>query len=115
MIRLAELIDQALRTLRLLHDALLVVLAYGARELVVVHGRPILAPAPQLGHAHRVLDLEDALAAVDPAYGRAVHLRRREQLLEELPQVNVRTAAVACAARALGRRRIGCACGCGCG
>ena len=86
---MAELVDQPLRPLSLLHDALLVVLTYRATELVVVHGRPVLALAPELGHPDRVLDLEDALLAVDPADGGAVQLRLGEQLLQELPQVDV--------------------------
>ena len=69
-VRVAELVDQPLRPLSLLHDTLLVVLAYRATELVVVHGRPVLALAPEFCHPHRVLDLEDALLAVDPADGR---------------------------------------------
>ena len=58
---MAELVDEPLGALRLLHDALLVVLPEGAAELVVVHGRAVLALAPQRGHAVRVDDLEDAL------------------------------------------------------
>jgi len=72
---MAELVDQPLRPFRLLHDALLVVLSYGAGQLVVVHRRPVLATTPQLGHPHRVLDLEDALSPVNPPDGRSVHLR----------------------------------------
>ena len=74
-VRVAELVDEPLRPLCLLHHALLVVLADGARELVVVHGRPVLAPAPELGHPDRVLDLEDAGLAVQPADGGAEQLR----------------------------------------
>ena len=58
---MAELVDEPLGALRLLHDALLVVLPEGAAELVVVHGRAVLALAPERGHAVRVDDLEDAL------------------------------------------------------
>lgn len=89
---MAELVDQSLRAFRLLHDALLVVLANGSRQLVVVHGRSILATTPQTGDAHRVLDLEHALGAVQPTDGGDVLLRRGEQFFEELPQVNVCTA-----------------------
>ena len=84
---MAELVDQTLGHLRFLDDAFLVVLTHGAAELVVVHGRPVLAAAPQLGHFRRVLDLEDALGAVDPLDAR-VGLGVVQQLLEELPEVN---------------------------
>jgi len=53
-VRVAELVDEPLRTLRLLHDALAVVLADAAAQLVVVHGRPVLALAPQFGDAAKV-------------------------------------------------------------
>ena len=42
MVRMAELVDQSLAPLRLLHDSLLVVLSQGPRQLVVVHGRTVL-------------------------------------------------------------------------
>lgn len=86
---MAELVDQSLRSFRLLHDALLVVLPNGTRQLIVVHGRSILATSPQSGHAHRVLDLEHSLRAVQPADGRAVLLWIGQQLFEELPEMNV--------------------------
>ena len=54
-----ELINKPLGVLRLLDDAFLVVLSDGAAQLVVVHGRTVLALAPQFGHATRVLNLED--------------------------------------------------------
>lgn len=89
---MTELVHQSLAALRLLHDALLVVLPDTAAELVVVHGGPILPLAPESRHAHRVLDLEDALAAVQPAYAGAVDARALQQLLQELPQVDVAAA-----------------------
>ena len=42
MVGMAELVDEALGPLRLLHDALLVVLAQRPRQLVVVHRRSVL-------------------------------------------------------------------------
>lgn len=87
---MAELIDQPLATFRLLHNPFLVVLSDAAAQLVVVHGRPILSLAPEPGHADRVLDLEHALPAVQPAYARPVDTRALQQLLQELPEVNVR-------------------------
>lgn len=61
---MAKLVHQSLAALRLLHDALLVVLPDTAAELVIVHGGPILPLAPEPRHPHRVLDLEDPLAAI---------------------------------------------------
>lgn len=89
VVRVAELVHQPLRPLRLLHDALLVVLPYRPAELVVVHRGPVLPLTPEPGHLHRVLDLEDALRAIQPPDARAVHLGGREQLLQELPEVDV--------------------------
>ena len=89
-VRLAELVDKSLRSFRLLHDAFTVILTDGATELVVIHGRPVFALAPQFGDPNAVLDLENAPLPVQPADGRAVDGRLREQLFEELPQVNVR-------------------------
>lgn len=88
-VRMAELVDQPLRPLRLLHDALLVVLPDGPAELVVVHGRPVLPLAPEPGDADRVLDLEDALRPVQPPYAASVEMGLAQQLLQELPQVDV--------------------------
>jgi len=61
---MAKLVHQSLAALRLLHDALLVVLSDAAAELVIVHGGPVLPLAPEPCHPHRVLDLEDSLAAI---------------------------------------------------
>lgn len=91
---MAELVYQSLAALRLLHDALLVVLPDAAAELVVVHCRSILPLTPEPCHAHRVLDLEDPLAAIQPTYAGAVNPWTLQQLLQELPEVDV-TAAVA--------------------
>lgn len=88
-VRRAELVHEPLGALSFLHDALLVVLADGAAQLVVVHGGPVLALAPQPGHSHRVLDLEHSAWAVQPADAAPVHLRLRQQLLQKLPQVDV--------------------------
>lgn len=45
-----KLVHQSLRHHGLADDALLVVLADGAAQLVVVHGRPVLLHAPQPRH-----------------------------------------------------------------
>lgn len=58
--RVDELVDEALGDVGLPDDPFLVVLPDGAAQLVVVHGRAVLADAPQPGHLRRVLDLEDA-------------------------------------------------------
>lgn len=89
-VRGAELVDESLRSLRLFHDTFAVILTDGSAELVVVHGRPVFALAPQFRHPDAVLDFEDAALAVEPAYCRAVNARLGEQLFQELPQVNVR-------------------------
>lgn len=56
----AELVDQSLRFGRLLHDALLVVLADAATHLVVVHVGPVFPFAPFARHQSCVVDAEDA-------------------------------------------------------
>ena len=55
-----ELVDEALGDVWLPDDALLVILADRTAQLVVVHGRPVLADAPQPGHLSGVLNFEDA-------------------------------------------------------
>lgn len=57
---LHKLVDQALGDVRLPDDAFPIILADGAAQLVVVHGRTVLADAPQPGHLRRVLNFEDA-------------------------------------------------------
>lgn len=91
-VRMTELVHQSLATFRLLHDALLVVLSDAAAELVVIHGGSVLPLAPESRHAHRVLDLENPLAAVQPTYAGAVHPRTLQQFLQELPEMNVAAA-----------------------
>lgn len=89
----AKLVDQSLRPIRLLHDSLLVVLPYGSAQLVVVHLGLVLPFAPQLGHPHRILDLEHAALLVQPPdHGgvRAAGVHLLQELLEELPQVDGR-------------------------
>lgn len=87
---MAELVDQPLRPFCLLHDPLLVVLSDRAWELVIVHGGAVLALAPETSHTHAVLYLEHAGGAVQPPDARSVSLRVGKQLLQELPQVDVR-------------------------
>ena len=89
MVWRTELVNKSLRPLRLLHDPLLVVLPERARQLVIVHGRPVLPLAPQRCHAVRVDDLEDPLLPVQPVDAAGVEVRLVEQLLDELPQVDV--------------------------
>lgn len=55
-----ELVDEALGDVRLPDDALLVILADGAAQLVVVHGGAVLSDAPEPGHLGGVLNFEDA-------------------------------------------------------
>ena len=61
-----ELVDQALGDVGLADDALLVILADGAAQLVVVHGGAVLPDAPQPGHLRGVLDFEDAWGSGGP-------------------------------------------------
>lgn len=89
MVGVAELIDQSLAPLCLLHDALLVILAQRPGELVIVHGRPVLSLPPECGHLDRVDDLEDPLLPVDPVDVVAVQGRLEQQLLDKLPEVDV--------------------------
>jgi hypothetical protein len=86
---MAELVDQPLRPLGLFHDALFIVLSYRPTQLIVVHRRPVLPLPPEPGHFDRIFDLEDALRAVQPPDAGTVCLRRGQQLLQELPQVDV--------------------------
>lgn len=58
--RVHELVDEALGDVGLADDSFLVVLADGAAQFVVIHGRAVLADAPKPRHLRRVLDLEDS-------------------------------------------------------
>lgn len=86
---MAELVDQPLTSLRLLHDPLLVVLSQRPGKLVIVHRWSVLSLSPQGGHLDRVYDLEDALLPVDPVDVVAVEGGLQQQLLDKLPQVDV--------------------------
>ena len=106
---MAELVDQPLTSLRLLHDPLLVVLSQRPGKLVIVHRWSVLGEtniyiiiialkssvstnlslSPQGGHLDRVNDLEDALLPVDPVDVVAVEGGLQQQLLDKLPQVDV--------------------------
>lgn len=54
-----KLVDQSLGHIRLADDALLVVLPYGAAQLVVVHRWTVLPQSPESRHVSRVLDFEN--------------------------------------------------------
>lgn len=54
-----KLVDQALGDVGLPDDPLLVILADGSAQFVVVHGGAVLTDAPQPGHLGRVLNFED--------------------------------------------------------
>lgn len=86
---MAELVDEPLGPFSLLHDTFLVVLTDGAGKLVIVHGWAVLAFAPQASYPYAVFNLENALLPVQPADARAIELRLLQQLLQELPQVDV--------------------------
>ena len=105
---MAELVDQSLTPLRLLHDSLLVVLSQGPGELVVVHGRTVLivrdrmledyisclsqshlSLSPQSGDLDRINNLEDSLGSVDPVNVVAIQRRLQKKFLDELPEMDV--------------------------
>jgi len=89
VVRMAELVDQSLTPLRLLHDSLLVVLSQGPGELVVVHGRTVLSLSPQSGDLDRINNLEDSLGSVDPVNVVAIQRRLQKKFLDELPEMDV--------------------------
>jgi len=89
MVRVAELVNQSLTSLSLLHDPFLVVLPQRPRQLVVVHRRSVLSLSPQSGNLDRVDDLEDPLLPVDPVDVVAVQGRLEQELLDKLPEVDV--------------------------
>jgi len=90
MVWVAELINQPLTSLGLLHDPLLVVLPQRTRQLVVVHRWSVLSLSPQSGDLDRVDNLEDPLLPVDPVDVVAVEGGLQQELLDELPEVDVR-------------------------
>lgn len=107
---MTKLVDKALGAFRLFHDALLIVLANGATELVVVHGRPVLTLPPKTCYSHRVFDFEHPSGSVEPTNAAAIQLGLAEQFLQELPQVDVRAGAGArtsCSASGLRRTASG--------
>ena len=125
MVWVAELINQPLTSLGLLHDPFLVVLPQRTRQLVVVHRWSVLRKEslyrnrstgllmtvkdwdskdgilkfyhsshlslpPQRGDLDRVDDLEDPLLPVDPVDVVAIEGGLQQELLDELPEVDVR-------------------------
>ena len=89
VVGVAELVDEPLASLGLLHDPFLVVLAQGTGQLVVVHGGTVLPLTPQGRYLDGVNDLEDSLLPVDPVDVVAVGGRLQQELLDKLPQVDV--------------------------
>ena len=79
-----ELVDVAFAR-HFLHDALLVVVAQGAAQLVVVHGGPVLLYAPAARYLLRVDELELHAAARPRDERRA--LRLIQQRHQELPEL----------------------------
>lgn len=57
--RVNKLVHQSLRHIRLADDALLVVLTYGAAQLVIVHSGSILSESPQSGDVSRVFNFKN--------------------------------------------------------
>jgi len=89
VVGMAELVDKSLTPLGFLHDSLLVILTKRARELVIVHGWSILSLAPESGHLDWVNDLEDSLLSVNPVDVVTIGLGLQQELLHELPEMNV--------------------------
>lgn len=86
-----KLVDEALGDVWLPDDALLVILADGAAQLVIVHGRAVLPDAPQPGHLGGVLNFEDAWGAGGPetasgASGEQPSRREKDQELRSVSQ-----------------------------
>lgn len=83
-----KLVHQSLRHVRLADDAFLVVLTYGAAQLVVVHCRPILSEPPQSRNVSGVFDFENAFFFIEPANAASIVVRFEQELPEELPEMN---------------------------
>jgi len=89
MVWVAELVNQPLTSLGLLHDPFLVVLPQRTRQFVVVHCWTVLSLSPQGGDLDRVDNLEDPLLPVDPVDVVAVKCGLQQELLDKLPEVDV--------------------------
>ena len=87
------------------HDILVVVVAESARQLVVVHVGLALALAPLALHLVRVDELEFAVGALPADYGRVG--RVRQELEQELPQLDLAGARLAEARRRVGEQVVG--------
>lgn len=86
---MTELVYQSLGPFCLLHDALLVVLANGSTEFIIIHGRAILPFTPKASDSHGVFDLEYSFGPVEPPDATAVEMRLAKQLLQKLPEMDV--------------------------
>lgn len=84
-----ELVDQSLRIVSFLDDALLVVLSDGTTEFVVIHGWSVLPLSPKSGYVSRVLNLEDSLRSVQPPDAASKVLGLQQQFTQKLPEVDV--------------------------
>ena len=74
-IRMTELVDESLRSLRFLHDSFFVILPDGSGEFVIVHSRAVLASSPQSGDSNGILNLKDSLSSIKPTNCSTVSLR----------------------------------------
>lgn len=88
----AELINEPLGPFRLLHNTLLVILADGPRQFIIVHCRSVLTFAPESRYTNRIFNFEDTLGSVDPSDTASVEVWLWQELFQELPQVDVRSA-----------------------
>lgn len=82
-----ELVNQPLCSVGLLHYTFTIVLTNRARQLVIIHSRPILPLSPKLSDSNGIFDLEDSIRLIEPADGALVGWIL-QFLLDKLPQMD---------------------------
>lgn len=88
---MTELVNQSLRPLRFPHDSFPVILPDGPRKLVIVHRRTVFTDSPKACHPNAIFDFEHASALIQPPDTWTMLLPGGQQLLQELPEMNMRT------------------------
>lgn len=86
---MAKLIDKPLTSFSFLHNSFFVILSQRTGELVVVHRWAVLPLSPESRNLDRVDNFEYSLLPVQPVDEVPEVLRLEEQLLDELPEMNV--------------------------